>query len=116
MTCGEWDAGAMPASTILLEGGWAETWAFITGKRPSVALAGLSHPSRRALRMRQDDIFFPPIFSTEVAIEILAAVRHTALVTKLLFGTARGSRHSAALSVLQQHVGKQPGSLFCSLQ
>lgn len=30
---GEQDAGAMPASSILLEGGWAETWAFVTGEK-----------------------------------------------------------------------------------
>jgi len=32
--------------------GWAEAWAFITSKRLSVVLAGLSHPTRKVLRMQ----------------------------------------------------------------
>lgn len=75
-----------------LEGCWAETWAFVTGKRLSTALAALIRPSRRCLRTWQGKIFFfpPLVFSTEVAVESLAAIRHIALVTKLLLWKCTG--------------------------
>lgn len=74
-----------------LEGCWAETWASVTGKRLSTALAALICPSRRARRTRQGKIFFSPlVFSAEVAVESLAAVRHIAPVTKLLLWKCTG--------------------------